>query len=219
MSAQPVEPEVPAIEPPTMATPPADPKPTEPPKTTTPSANPWEDPDVAKAEIERLRKENAKDRTTSKSQAAEEARAELAQTIGKALGLVKDEAIDPAKLTEQLTATQVQAKQAALELAVFKATPDASVATALLDSRSFLAKIADIDPADAVALAAAVSEAVNENPALGKRAPAPNPAQGSSGSGPTSVTQLTEADIKDWTPEQIVAAQNEGRLNTLLGRR
>jgi hypothetical protein len=33
------------------------------------------------------------------------------------------------------------------------------------------------------------------------------------------VAQLTEADLKSMTPEQIVTAQNEGRLNTLLGRR
>lgn len=50
---------------------------------------------------------------------------------------------------------------------------------------------------------------------LGARPPAPNPAQGSSGSGPASVAQLTEADLQQMTPAQIVEAQNEGRLASL----
>lgn len=178
-------------------------------------ANLWDDPKAAQAEIERLRRENAKDRTNAKAAAADEARKELAQSIGKALGLVKDEPVDPTVLTDQLTKAQAEQRQAALELAVFKATPDADVAKALLDSRSFLAKVAEIDPTDTTALVAAVGEAVLENPALGKRLPAPNPAQGSSGNGPAAASQLTEADLKNMTPEQIVTARNEGRLTSL----
>jgi len=225
MTAQPAEPVVPATEPPAAAaTPPADPKPAEPPKAAapTPSPHPWDDPEVAKAEIERLRKENGAARTNAKAAAADEARKELAQQIGKALGLVEDEPVDPAKLTEQLTASQEQARQAALELAVYRSTPDASVASALLDSRSFLAKVADIDPTDGVAIAAAVGEAVTENPALGKRSPAPNPAQGSSASGPANqAAQLTRADVerlaKEGNHAEIDKAREDGRLNELLG--
>lgn len=183
--------------------------------------NPWEDPAVAKAEIERLRRENASSRTNAKATAADEARKELAQTIGKALGLVNDEPVDPAELTKQLTATQAQAKQAALELAVFKASPDASVANALLDSRTFLAKVADLDPSDGEALAAAVTDAVANIPALGKRTPAPNPAQGSSASGPTTAGQLSKQDLdrmyKAGDHEGIEKARAEGRFDALLG--
>jgi hypothetical protein len=215
---------------PTPVAPVVDPKPQEPasavpePKADpapTKTANPWEDPAAAKAEIERLRRENGSDRTNAKKTAADEARNELAQTIGKALGLVKDEPVDPAELTKQLTATQAQAQQAALELAIFRSAPDAAVANALLDSRSFLAKIADLDPTDGAAITAAVTEAVESIPALGKRAPAPNPAQGSGASGPSSAAQLTEADVKRLNKEgkydEIVQAQKDGRLNTLLG--
>jgi hypothetical protein len=224
MTAQPVEPDTLPTEPPAAAaTPTADPTPTEPPKAAdpAPAANPWENPDAAKAEIERLRKENGAARTNAKAAAAEEARKELAQQIGKALGFVKDEPVDPAKLTEQLTATQAQAKQAALELAVFKSTTDATVAAALLDSRSFLAKVADLDPTDTAAIAAAVGEAVTQNPALGKRAPAPNPAQGAGANGPASVAQLTQADVDRLAREnkyaEIDKAREDGRLNDLLG--
>jgi hypothetical protein len=77
-------------------------------------------PGAAKAEIERLRRENGSARTNAKAQAAEDAKKELAQTIGKALGLVEDEPIDPAKLTESLTTAQADAKQAQVALAVFQ---------------------------------------------------------------------------------------------------
>ncbi len=165
-------------------------------------ANPWEDPATAQAEIERLRRENAKDRTNAKAQAADEARKELATTIGKALGIVEDGAeTDPAKLTESLTASQAEAKQARVELAVFRnAATAGGDPAALLDSASFLEKAAAIDPSDTAAITAAIKEAVEANPRLGAapadpRTPAPNPAQGSSASGAPSLDeQIAEAE-------------------------
>lgn len=172
------------------------PAPTEPAK-----ANVWENPDAAKAEIERLRRENGAARTNAKAQAAEEARKELANTIGKALGIVEDGAeTDPAKLTESLTASQREAKQARVELAVFRNAASAGGdPAALLDSASFLAKVADLDPSDADALADAIKAAVEANPRLGAapadpKAPAPNPAQGASASGAPGIeAQIAEA--------------------------
>ena len=203
------------------------PKPTEPakpaePKAPEPSANPWDDPKAAQAEIERLRRENGAARTNAKAQAAEDAKKELTESIAKALGLAKDdETPDPAKLTEQLTTAQQNAKQAALELAVFRSTADASVANALLDSRSFLEKVANIDSSDTAAIAAAVGDAVTANPALGKRLPAPNPGQGAGGNGPTSPSQLSKQDVERLSREgkyqEINKAREEGRLNDLLG--
>jgi hypothetical protein len=181
----------------------------------------WDTPETAKAEIERLRRENAKDRTTAKQTAADEARTALATEIGKALGLVKDEPADPARLTEQLTASQVEAKHARVELAVFRNAEAAGAdPQALLDSASFLAKVRDIDPSDSAAVSAAISEAVASNPRLGaapsSRVPAPNPAQGSSGSGAAGVAQLTQADMARMTPDQIVEAQEKGQFDRLL---
>lgn len=203
-------------------TPPAEPKPTPPPAK---SENVWDDPEAAKAEIDRLRRENAASRTNAKAQAAEEARNELAQTIGKALGLVEDEQIDPAKLADQVQASQAATRRAQVELAVFRIAAEAGGdPVALLDSASFLASLDQVDPADAAALKAAVETAVTSNPRLAAtpgdpRPPAPNPAQGSSGSGPSTPGQLSESDLTSMTPDQIVSAQNEGRLNALLGRR
>lgn len=65
--------------------------------------SPWNDPAKAKAEIERLRRENGDARINAKKTAAEEAKAELLDTLTKAL--------DPnAKKEDQLTAEQVTAK-------------------------------------------------------------------------------------------------------------
>ena len=105
-------------------------------------------PDWAQKIIRESRDEAGKACTAAKANAAAEARTALAQEIGKALGLIKDdEKPDPAKLTEQLTATQAQARQSAVELAVYKAASKHSGdPTALLDSRAFLASVADLDP-------------------------------------------------------------------------
>lgn len=203
----------------------AAPTPVEPPKPAdpAPTADPWADPVAAKAEIEKLRRENGAARTTAKQTAADEARAELAQTIGKALGVVKDDApVDPADLTQQITTSQAEAKQARVELAVFRNAAEAGGdPAALLDSASFLEKVANLDPADPAAIAAAIAAAVEANPRLGAagtatRPPGHNPAQGA-GSGVTQAGQLTEADLERLTPAEVVKARKEGRLNTLMG--
>lgn len=213
----PQEPQAPA------AAAPEAPKPTDPPKAPT---NPWEDPAAAEAEIKRLRQENGAARTNAKAQAAEEARKELAQTIGKALGLVEDEQIDPAALTEQLTKSQTDAKQARVELAVYRSATDAGGdPAALLDSTSFLASLDGIDPSDSAAVAEAIKKAVEANPRLGAassdpRVPAPNPGQGASET-PPGVAQLSEAEVKKLYAEkkydEIEKARSEGRLTSLLG--
>lgn len=232
MTATPAEPtptEPQSAEPPAAATTqsPEAPKPTEPPKSEPKQGggNLWEDPDAAKAEIERLRRENGAARTNAKAQAAEDAKKELAQTIGKALGLVDNEPVDPETLTKQLTESQADAKQARVELAVFRnATEAGGDPAALLDSSSFLKSLDGIDPNDSAAVAEAITKAVEANPRLGAapsgpKPPAPNPAQGSSASGPGRAAQLTQADLRNMTPEEIGQARKEGRLNDLLGVR
>lgn len=202
MSEAPVTP--PTTEPVAAApTPTEAPKPTEPPKAAEPAPTSAsglpDDPAELHAMIRDLRKENANRRTASNT-AAEDAKKELAQTIGKALGLVEDETVDPAKLTESLTQSQADAKQARVELAVFR---NASAANgdpaALLDSTSFLKSLDAIDPNDAAAVQAAIAKAVETNARLGAapsepRPPAPNPAQGSSASGAPGIdAQIAEA--------------------------
>lgn len=130
-----------------------------------------DDPAALKALIADLRKENGAARTNAKQQAADEARRALAQDIGKALGLVQDNTPpDPAALTAAAEQAQQAARQAQVELAVYRAagTHQGNPA-ALLDSRSFLAKVADLDPATAefqTQVSEAIKAAVTDNPNL-----------------------------------------------------
>jgi hypothetical protein len=203
MSVTPPEPTPSAPEPPAAAaTPPASTPSVEPPKAAdlAPAANPWEDPKAAQAEIERLRKENGAERVNAKAQAAADAKKELTQQIAQALGLVEDDVADPAKLTASLTTAQAEAKQARVELAVFRAATAANGdPAALLDSTSFLKSLEAIDPADTAAVQAAITTAVAANPRLGAttepRQPAPNPAQGAGASGAPGL----DAQIEDAT--------------------
>lgn len=70
-------------------------------------------------------------------------------------------------LTKTLAERDADTKQAKTELAVFRlAGKQGADADALLDSRAFLAKIADLDPSDAKAINKAITEAVTDNPKL-----------------------------------------------------
>lgn len=131
------------------------------------------------AENARLRRENASDRTSAKTKAAEDAKAELAQTIGKALGLVKDGDKAPtveeltAQLTEQTGKTETASaahREAQAELVVWRNAAELGVdAAALTDSRAFAAAIKDLDPTDskfAEDVKKAAQEAATSNPKL-----------------------------------------------------
>lgn len=148
-----------------------------------------------------LRAENATDRTSAKTKAADEARQQLAQDIGKALGLVADDGqADPAKLAEQVTAEQQRARAAAVELAVFKsAGPLGADPAALVDSRTFLSAVEQLDPtatdfADKVG--AAITKAATDNPKLraAGQAPPRSSGQHAGGSGEKPAAKsLTDA--------------------------
>ena len=189
--AAPVVPQAPAAAAPAELAEPAEP----------PKVNPWDDPAAAKTEIERLRKENGSDRINAKAQAATDARNEFAQTIGKALGLIKDdESVDPAKLAEQLITSGAETRTAQVALAVYKAAGTIADPGALLDSTSFLVSLKDIDPTDSAAVTAAITTAVESNPRLGAVTLAPgmkpNPAQGRSASQPLGIAEQIAASEK-----------------------
>jgi hypothetical protein len=153
------------------------------------SDSPWDDPVKAKAEIERLRRENAADRTTAKSKAAEDAVNDLTQKLGKALGLIKDgdkDKVDPAELAKQVETATTRARQTAVELAVYRgASKHSGDPDALLDSRAFLAKVSDLDPDDdkfASKVDTAIKDAVKDNPKL-KAGQAPGSSSADHGAG------------------------------------
>ncbi|MDJ1136221.1 hypothetical protein [Streptomyces iconiensis] len=142
-------------------------------------------PAWAQKALSDARAEAGKTRVTAKQKAADEARADLAQQIGKALGLVdNDTPPDPAALTQQLTTAQTQARQTAVELAVYRTAREAGGdPDALLDSRQFADTLADVDPTDTAAVSAAVEAAVTANPKLAA-APSGPPRGGAEFTGP-----------------------------------
>lgn len=160
----------PTPEPPKPTPPPVEAKPAAEEKPKAVDADPWADPETARKEIEKLRRENASSRTTAKQQAAKDAVDELTGKLGRALGYVKDDQPPTAEeLTKQLTeaakerdATQSELQQLRVERAAERAAREhgADVDT-LLDSRSFATKLGDLDPA-ADDFAATVSDLVKQ---------------------------------------------------------
>jgi hypothetical protein len=138
------------------------------------------DDEAPAATIARLQKElkqaNAdagKARTNAKKQAADEARTEIVQELGKALGLIKDDKdtpLDPAALKAQVESATAAHRSTALELAVYRGAAKAGVdPDAITDSRAFMASIKDLDPSDegfAKAVQVAMKKAAEDNPKL-----------------------------------------------------
>ena len=218
MSATP--PEAPATtEPPAGTTPPAGS--TEPlaapPAGTEPPATPavWDDPAAARAEIEKLRKQNGDDRILAKKTAADEARNELLQK----LGLTKEGEAqpDPAALAQRIADADKAQADTARQLAIYKAATAAGADPAkLLDSNSFMTSVQGLDPTDGAAVAAAITAAVTANASLkAARAAGASGIEQTGGTGEQG--QITEAQLKTMTPNQIVAAQEKGLLRNLLG--
>jgi hypothetical protein len=144
--------------------------------------------------------------------------------IAKALGLKPDD--DPAAAAktaaERAERAETEAKAAKVENAVLRmAAKHGALPEALTDSRSFMAKLAGIDPAAddfSAKVEAAIKEAVEANPALKGATPAvPARSGGPVGGGTPAPGQLSREDLKTMTPAQITKAKAEGRLNQLLG--
>ena len=148
------------------------------------------DDDAAKVrrltkELADARREAGKSRNDAKKQAADEAKSDVLKEIGKLLGFVKDDGPpDPAKLAEQIAAkdSAIAEREAAIrgkdvELAVWtRADKLKARAGALLDSRSFVKAISDLDPGAkgfTTALDDAIKAAIKDNPtAFAATAPA-----------------------------------------------
>ena len=121
-----------------------------------------------------LRKENARQRTTAKERTATETRAEIARTLAEALGVPHDEeggeddeVEDIQALTSQVEDITHAETQARRELAVYRAAHSVNAdPDLLLDSRSFLSHVSDIDPDDGDGIVEAVKDAVKNNPAF-----------------------------------------------------
>lgn len=171
-------------------------------------------PGWAQKLITDVRKEAGDYRTQAKT-AAEKAQQELTDKLAVALGLKSDAAVDPAALTASLTAAQASAQSAARELAIFKAAAATGAdPSRLLDSNSFMSSVNGLDPTDGAAITAAIAAAVAANPIL--KAAQAAAASGTELSGTQEQGQLTDADLKRMSADEIVAATAAGKFRSLL---
>lgn len=150
-------------------------------------------PSAAQKLINDLRKEAGDERVAKKTLDA----------IQKALNpdAKGDEKPTAEQLTKALTEREADAKQAKTELAVYKlAGKHSADADALLDSRAFLAKIADLDPTKTADIEKAIKEAVTNNPKL-KTVLAAG-ASGADFSGGSGEGALTQEKFDSMTPSE-----------------
>lgn len=131
-----------------------------------------DDTEALKAEISRLRRENAKDRTDAKAKAADDARNTLVADLAKALGISQTEKVTVESLQEQLSGKDGElakaleaAKTAATQTAIIRAASAANAdADLLLDSARFQATLADVDTTDSKAVETAITSWVKDHP-------------------------------------------------------
>lgn len=136
----------------------------------------WRKIQAQKADLEALRKKKDLDVTAISAEAAQKARDEFAQSIGKAIGLVKAEETPTVEELSQtlqerdstLTKTQAELTAARAETAVLRfATKHNGDADAILDSRGFATKLAGLDSSSddyATQVEALVKAEIESNP-------------------------------------------------------
>ncbi|HWU31056.1 MAG TPA: hypothetical protein VN041_18395 [Microbacterium sp.] len=181
----------------------------------------------SKEYVEKLRREAAGYREKAKTDAAaaaEAARSEVAQQIGKALGLVQDDTPpDPAALVAQAETERNQAieREQSLkrQLAVLTGSDKHDANTAeLLDSNAFGSKLKALDPdADDFAslVDALIKETVDGNPTKFKRVQLAQRTGGGDHSG-EGASQLSREQLAALPPAERLKAAKEGRLASLL---
>ncbi|GAW50607.1 MULTISPECIES: hypothetical protein [unclassified Nocardioides] len=160
-------------------------------------------PDWAQRIIRDTRADAAKARTEGKQKAAQEAENAVVQRLGKALGLIKDgdkDKVDPAELAKQAEAAQSKARQAQVELALYRSASknnaDPDLLAAVLTHQG---KLADLDISDEKfqdKVDAIVKKAVDDNPKLAATQAAGSSSAdhaGGSGSGGGKPKSLEEA--------------------------
>lgn len=176
--------------------------------------------------VSKLRDEAAEARVKGNEKAtaaADKARKDLIEKLGKELGLIEDntKAPDAEALTAQIAKEQAAARKAQVDLAVFRGAPKAGGdVDALLDSSSFKATLKELDPTSATFTAdveAAIKAAVTANPKLASAPVVPARSGGDTSTGDTESTgQLNREQLQKMSPSERLAAHKAGRTKALL---
>ena len=188
-------------------------------------APPWGDPanfdaDKAWNLIQNLRADNEKFKSrpalTDEQKAKLSEYDRLAEASKSELEKAQEAAQTNAQRAQALLDRTIKAEIKALASQGFADPEDAS---AFLDLSKYANGDGDVD---SDAIKADLADLLQRKPHLGKspesRVPAPNPAQGSSGSGPSGASQITDpSQLDSMSPEEIMQARKDGRLNRLMG--
>jgi len=188
-------------------------------------APPWGDPANFDAEkawnlIQNLRADNEKFKSrpalTDEQKAKLSEYDRLAEASKSELEKAQEAAQTNAQRAQALLDRTIKAEIKALASQGFADPEDAS---AFLDLSKYANGDGDVD---SDAIKADLADLLQRKPHLGKspesRVPAPNPAQGSSGSGPSGASQITDpSQLDSMSPEEIMQARKDGRLNRLMG--
>ncbi len=164
------------------------------------------------------------------NEAGKKAAEKKLQGILAALGVDDKGELTPAQLKEKFEAADAETKGLKVENAVIKAASKAGVdADELTDSKRFMNKIADLDPAEssfAKDVKVLVEAELKARPSLKVGGAADTGAgKGKGGTGGKESTgdngkgQLTREDLAKMSPAEIVKAQAEGKLDTVMGKK
>lgn len=202
---------------------PAVPAPTPEPAAAAPAAEtpPWgEDFDADKAWslVQNLRAD--KERLQKRPTLSDDDRAKLAEydRLAEASKSELQKAQDAAQTNEQRAQALLGRAVNAEIKALAGDFADPSDAAAFLDVSKYATADGDVDTD---AIKADLADLLTRKPHLGKqptsRTPAPNPAQGSSGSGASGSSQITKEQLATMSSADIDKAFAEGRLSNVLG--
>jgi len=190
------------------------------PEPTQAAAPPWGsdfDPERAWKTITNLRE---REKELSKSQLTEDHRSKLDEyeRLAEASKSELERAQEAAqKAQDSMAALRERAVTADLRAALTGVVPDPAAVIEDLNVSKFVGDDGEVN-------AEAITALRNKYAALtpeGKRPPAPNPAQGTSATGASSVAQLTKQDLERLSREgkhdEIVQFKKDGRFDDLLG--
>ena len=153
---------------------------------------------------------------------------QLKQTLAgirKQLGLKDDEALSPEQLNDKLSKADQERREALIERDIMRHGREHG--DTLLDSRTFMKKVSDLDPSDEdysddlkklvkdEIKKRGLDDAGNGDDSSGKSTPKRNRSGRGTGSGDDGVKQLTREDLKSLSPAEILEAQEKGQLVSL----
>lgn len=146
-------------------------------------------------------------------------------SIKKALGLKDDDSLSAEQLNDKLSKADQERREALIERDIMRHGREHG--DTLLDSRTFMKKVSDLDPSDEdysddlkklvkdEIKKRGLDDAGNGDNGSDKSTTKRNRSGRGTGSGDENVKQLTREDLKSLSPAEILEAQEKGQLVSL----